>query len=207
MTYWIPAGAGAYCIYLGFLIIRSIIDEVKDTSWNSNFWETAFFVAIVGGIMIVAYAILAYIIYMSWLLLSALNIAIYMVIVAILTPFICGFTYCNAWRQGMSKLELEGKLAYIKYERETKKEELKARKEAKKEEKRRKKKEQYEKGYYSHQEKCAEKNKISKMRMRAIRKIKILTTDNGMNNNKNSNRSNKKDFIISNMLTPIIMLH
>ena len=52
----------------------------------------------------------------------------YAVIFFVLTPFIYGFTYCNAWRQGMSRYELEGKIAYIEHEKELKKQALKRKK-------------------------------------------------------------------------------
>mgnify|MGYP000034236085 CR=1 FL=1 len=46
MVYWLPAGAGAYGLYLGFLAIKSvaedIIQDVLEGNWYSDFWANFF---------------------------------------------------------------------------------------------------------------------------------------------------------------------
>lgn len=151
MVYWLPAGAGAYGLYLGFLAIKSvaedIIQDVLEGNWYSDFWANFFSIILVGGLLLFTLLILGYLIYLAWLILSSLNHFVYAVIFFVLTPFIYGFTYCNAWRQGMSRYELEGKIAYIEHEKELKKQALKEKKEAHREKKERRKQEQYTKGY------------------------------------------------------------
>lgn len=143
VLYWIPIGTGVYGTYLVFVGVKSIIQD----SMGSGAIIFILHAAIVGSF----FAFWVFLGVLVWRLLFIANNLVYMLITLLLMPFVYGFTYCNAWRQGMSKCELEGKLAYIQHEKEVRKQENKSRQEAKKVEKERKKQEQYEKGYQSQQ--------------------------------------------------------
>nr|WP_298059706.1 hypothetical protein [uncultured Blautia sp.] len=147
VTYWIPVGTGVYGVFLFIMAVKSLIeDSIKSPS---NIMEEV----LVWILYIFLLAIIVAIASMIWYLLFTVNNILYMLLIILLTPFVYGFTYCNAWRQGMSKYELQGKLAYIEHEKKLRKQEIKAKQEAKKAEKERKKKEQYAKGYQNQQEK------------------------------------------------------
>lgn len=147
VLYWIPIGTGVYGTYLVFVGVKSIIQD----SMGSGAIIFLLHAAIVGSF----FAFWVFLGVLVWRLLFIANNLVYMLITLLLMPFVYGFTYCNAWRQGMSKCELEGKLAYIQYEKEVRKQEIKSRQEAKKAEKERKKQEQYAKGYQNQQAKRA----------------------------------------------------
>lgn len=145
VLYWIPIGTGVYGVYLVFVGVQSIIQD----SMGSGAVIFILHAVIVGSF----FACWVFLGVLVWHLLFIANNLIYMLVNLLLIPFAYGFTYCNAWRQGMSKCELEGKLAYIQHEKDLRKQEIKARRDAKKEEKERKKQEQYAKGYQKQQEK------------------------------------------------------
>lgn len=145
VLYWIPVGTGVYGAWLILLSIKSILED----SVGAGIGAFVFNIAILGIFL----AFLIFVGWILWYLLFTANNIVYILVNLLITPFVYGFTYCNAWRQGMSKYELEGKLACIQHEKEVRKQEIKSRQEAKKAEKERKKQEQYEKGYQSQQAK------------------------------------------------------
>lgn len=66
-------------------------------------------------------------------ILSYITVFLSIVLSAIGFPFIKAFTYTNAWRQGISKDELEGRLEYIRMQKEAQKQAAQAKKRQKKE--------------------------------------------------------------------------
>lgn len=152
MNYWIPVISGIYCVYILAVGIKANTEgiSIKGADGRTDIIDIIMIIFFI-LLIIVAICILCTI----WSALYAANHILYLLLVFALVPFVYGFTYCNAWRQGMSKYELEGKLAYIRHEKEVRKQEIKSRQEAKKAEKERKKQEQYAKGYQNQQAKRA----------------------------------------------------
>lgn len=64
---------------------------------------------------------------------SILSAVLQIILSIIGYPFIKAFTYTNAWRQGISKDELEGRLEYIRMQKEAQKQAAQAKKRQKKE--------------------------------------------------------------------------
>ena len=119
VLYWIPIGTGVYGAYLVFVGVQSIIQD----SMGSGAVIFILHAVIVGSF----FACWVFLGVLVWHLLFIANNLIYMLVNLLLIPFAYGFTYCNAWRQGMSKCELEGKLAYIQHEKDLRKQEITAR--------------------------------------------------------------------------------
>ena len=152
MNYWIPVISGISFVYLFFVGIKANTEGISIRDANGMID----IVKVIAMMFVILFIIVAiYILCMIWTVISAANHILCTVLVFALLPFVYGFAYCNAWRQGMSKCELEGKLAYIQYEKEVRKQEIKSRQEAKRAEKERKKQEQYAKGYQKQQAKRA----------------------------------------------------
>lgn len=146
MNYWIPVITGISFVYLFLVGVQANTEgiSIRDTDGAIDIVKV---IAMIFVILLIIVAI--YILCTIWTVIYAANNIMCMVLVFAFIPFVYGFTYCNAWRQGMSKYELDGKLAYIQHEKEVRKQEIKSRQEAKKAEKERQKQEQYEKGYQS----------------------------------------------------------
>ena len=150
MNYWIPVITGISFVYLFLVGVQANTEgiSIRDTDGAIDIVKV---IAMIFVILLIIVAI--YILCTIWTVIYAANNIMCMVLVFAFIPFVYGFTYCNAWRQGMSKYELDGKLAYIQHEKEVRKQEIKSRQEAKKAEKERKKQEQYAKGYQNQQAK------------------------------------------------------
>lgn len=112
----------AFCIWAVFIYASGNLNkETFDSGWG-KVAESIFGLIVLLVIMGIVGGILSYITLFLSIVLSAIGF-----------PFIKAFTYTNAWRQEISKDELEGRLEYIRMQKEAKKIAAEAKKRQKKE--------------------------------------------------------------------------
>lgn len=112
----------AFCIWAVFIYASGNLNkETFDSGWG-DVAEFIIGLVILLIIMGIVGGILSYVSLFLSIALSAIGF-----------PFIKAFTYTNAWRQGISKDELEGRLEYIRMQKEAQKQAAQAKKRQKKE--------------------------------------------------------------------------
>lgn len=106
-------------IILAFINLKNAyIRGVFEREWYDIAWE-------IGSVILLVVILIVVTSFVSGILQIVLSVIGY--------PFIKAFTYTNAWRQGISKDELEGRLEYIRMQKEVQKQAAEAKKRQKKE--------------------------------------------------------------------------
>ena len=122
LAFWPMIAYILFCIWAVFIYAGGNLNkETFDSGWG-DIAESIFGLIVLLIIMSIVGGILSYVTLFLNIVLSGIGF-----------PFIKAFTYTNAWRQGISKDELEGRLEYIRMQKEAQKLAAEAKKRQRKE--------------------------------------------------------------------------